>query len=98
MIEYNQTVKMSRPTPYDLSRFKNLPKDVTMIQYEDLRGMTMKLEAKMNNPGNKGKKFESKLKSENWMYLEQANNISPIALSTDYGFKYYGPIVMGTPN
>ena len=60
--------------------------------------MTMKLEAKMSNPENKEKKFESKLKSENWMYLEQAKNISPIALSTNYGFKYYGPIILGTPN
>ena len=68
--EYNQTIKMSRPTPYELSRFKDLPKNVTMIEYEDLRGMTMKLEAKMSNPENKDKQVKSKLKSENWMYLE----------------------------
>jgi len=43
-----------------------------MIEYEDLRGMTMKLEARMSNPADKEKTFKSKLKSENWMYLEQA--------------------------
>jgi hypothetical protein len=31
-MEYNKTVKrMSRPTAYELSRFKDLPKNITMI-------------------------------------------------------------------
>ena len=70
--EYNRSIKTTRPTAYELSRFKDLPKNVTMIEYEDLRGMTMKLEARMSNPADKEKTFKSKLKSENWMYLEQA--------------------------
>jgi len=40
---------MSNPKPFQTSRFEDLPKNVSMIEYDNIRGMTMKLEAKLDH-------------------------------------------------
>lgn len=92
---------MSHPQPYFGSRFEGLPQNVTMIQYEDVGGMTVKLETKLNDPVAGGEHpflFQSKIQSDSWEYLEEGPNISPVILSTLSDYRYYGPLIMGTPN
>jgi len=40
---------MSKPRPFETSRFETLPKNITMIEYEEIKGLTMKLETKLTH-------------------------------------------------
>lgn len=96
------TVKLRNPQPFQNSRFENLSKNVTRIEYQDIKGMSLKLETKLTKPDQKKLKkmgklpLSSKIESEDWKYLEQGSTISPITLSNDMNFAYYGPIYMGS--